>query len=128
MHTKAGSWSQALPAAGGSPALDPKPITVQATFQDDSACGQQGLRRLYFRACGLPRLIDTLTLLRLCQTGVGGRKALRLRLFILFLTTKMSHQVGSLDSEGFSLTDPRASSATAFVNQGRESSSCCRVL
>lgn len=91
MHTKAGSWSRALPApGGGSPALDPKPITVQATFQNDSACGQQGLRRLYFRACGLPRLIDTLTLLRLCQTGVGGRKALRLGLFILFLTTKLS--------------------------------------
>lgn len=71
---EAGAWA---PGPYSSPALDPKPILAQATFQDDSACGQQGLRRFYFRACGLPRLIDTLTLLRPCQARSWGRKGLR---------------------------------------------------
>jgi hypothetical protein len=80
--------------AGGSPACTGPQANpggrAQATFQDDSACGQQGLGRLYFRACGLPRLIDTLTLLRPCQTRSWGRKALRLSPSSCFPQTKMS--------------------------------------
>lgn len=79
-QTKAGSWS-----LGAQPLRQPAaPLrwtpsqseSVPATFQSESACGQLGLRRLYFRACGLPGLIDTLTLLRRCQARHWGREIL----------------------------------------------------
>jgi hypothetical protein len=51
-QTKAGSGEPRRPTpdvAGSFSVPDPEPTPAQATFQGDSACGQRGRRRLYFR-------------------------------------------------------------------------------